>query len=232
VLLGAGIAAGTGRARRVAGSALGAASATALVGSGSRTAMVATTLGVLVAVVALVGFPARRWARIGLQAVLGGGAVVGVWVAWAVSTLARRRELWELAWNRALERPILGHGWFTVWRDAGWVDTDPLLRLGNAHDSALDVLLGIGVVGLVPFAAIVGFAGRNAWRAARRRPGAVTATRLAIVTLLVVEHLTESFVLLYSYNWVLLMAAALAVGGAGRSGPDRRTPVPTATATG
>ena len=62
---------------------------------------------------------------------------------------------------------------------------------------------------------------RTLWR----EPGPEAWTWGALVVFLVVENVTESFVLWFSYNWVLLIAAAL------RFGPGPRTPHSSAEST-
>ncbi|MYB87718.1 MAG: hypothetical protein F4X85_10995 [Acidimicrobiaceae bacterium] len=84
-----------------------------------------------------------------------------------------------------------------------------LLRRGSAHNSLVEVGLGLGLLGAVPFAVIVVLAARNAGLALWRRPGTDTWMWAALVAFLLVENVTESFVLWFSYSWVLLMAAAL-----------------------
>jgi exopolysaccharide production protein ExoQ len=235
VVMGLGWALERSRWHRRGGAALAAVSGVALWGTGSRTALVATLVASASAGGALlVARNPDRWRR---STVVGGGALavvavgVGFW-AWDASTIASRRDLWGLVWERIGDRPVLGHGWFTVWKVPGFVGADPRLAVGNAHNSALDVLLGIGLLGLAAFLAVVVLALLGAGRAAVREPGPATAAWFGVVVLLTVEHLTESFVLMFSYNWVLLMAAAWRCGAGWPRWPARRRPTPSAAATG
>ena len=84
-----------------------------------------------------------------------------------------------------------------------------LLRRGSAHNSLMEVALGLGLIGTVPFAVIVVLAARNAALHLWRKPGADSWMWAAVVGFALVENVTESFVLWFSYVWVLLMAAAL-----------------------
>ena len=205
-----------GRSRRVAAALLVAGSAAALVGAGSRTAWVALT-----AAVAVSGLPLAYWWLAGrwdrrraawaCLAAAGAGlaAAVGTVVAvWNEPTLHQRRTIWGLVWDRILERPVGGHGFFTFW-DIEELTQHVLLRRGSAHNSLVEVGLGLGLLGVVPFVAILVLAVRNAGLSVWRRPGADTWMWAALVAFLLVENVTESFVLWFSYSWVLLMAAAL-----------------------
>ena len=205
-----------GRLRRTAAVGLTAGSTAALVGAGSRTSWVA-----LVVAVAVSGLPlayhclAGRWSRRHAAAVTlaaagvgAAGALSALVAVWNVPTLSQRRTMWRLVWDRILERPLGGYGFFTFW-DIEELTQHVLLRRGSAHNSLVEVGLGLGLLGAVPFVVIVVLAARNAGLTLWRRPGADTWMWAALVAFLLVENVTESFVLWFSYSWVLLMAAAL-----------------------
>lgn len=205
-----------GRWRRTAAAGLAVASLVTLVGAGSRTAWIALTIATAAATL-IVGW--RRLERrctvaqartAGLAAAgLGLTAAVATMAAlWDVPTFSQRREMWGLVWDRIVQRPVLGHGFFTFW-DIEELTQHALLRRGSAHNSLVEVGLGLGLLGAVPFTVIVVLAARTSGLALWRRPGPDTWTGAALVAFLVVENFTESFVLWFSYSWVLLMAAAL-----------------------
>ena len=201
---------------RVAAAGLAAASLVTLVGAGSRTAWV--SLAVAAAAASLVGARLRLRRRMSPSAartvaaaaagLCAAGGVAALVVLWDVPTFSQRREMWGLVWDRIVQRPLLGHGFFTFW-DIEELTQHALLRRGSAHNSLVEVGLGLGLLGAVPFAVIVFLAARNAGLALWRRPGPGTWMGAAVVAFLVVENLTESFVLWFSYSWVLLMAASL-----------------------
>ena len=64
-------------------------------------------------------------------------------------------------------------------------------------------------MGLVPFAVIVVLAVRNAGRDLLRSPSPDTWMWAAVVAVMLIENATESFILRFFYNWVIVMAAAL-----------------------
>ena len=216
VLAGVRFAVGGSRSGRIAAVGLVAASTAALIGAGSRTAWIS----LIVAGAASSLPPAHhwieeRWGRRRAKAVTltaagagATGAIACLIAVWDVPTLSQRRTIWSLVWDRILQRPWAGHGFFTFW-DIEELTQHVLLRRGSAHNSLVEVGLGLGLLGAVPFAAIVVLAARNAGLALWRRPGVDTWMWAALVAFLLMENVTESFVLWFSYSWVLLMAAAL-----------------------
>ncbi|GJM38656.1 MAG: hypothetical protein DHS20C19_20230 [Acidimicrobiales bacterium] len=230
ILLGVGLAVERRGRARLAALALAGLGAILMLGSGSRTAWLAVFAAAGVA--AVVVFTRVGRDRVGARAVgigaatalVGTGAVtVVVAQMWNEATFAQRRTIWGLVWDQIGERPIHGHGWFTMWTQPEFTSSHELLSRGSAHDSVMDAWLGAGLIGAVLFVTVVALALAGATTDAWRTPNAATATWLALVSFLVIENLTESFVLWYSYNWVLLMAAALTVGQRLRRGGDRET---------
>ncbi len=192
------------------------ASLATLVGAGSRTAWAALIAALVVASLVLIcqsvlrrhGRTAAIWALITSVSLSSAAAVVFVAVSWNVESFSNRRGIWRLVWERILERPLAGHGFFTFW-NIEELTQHVLLRLGSAHNSLLEVALGLGLLGTAPFLVIVMLAARNAGLALWRTPSSDTWMWAALIVFLLVENLTESFVLWFSYSWVLLMAAAL-----------------------
>ncbi len=202
---------------RVLPASLGVMGLVLLVGSGSLTAWVGLFGAAICA--SLVWFASAGRARFGKRATRG-AAVAGLLGAavlagaaptvWGGSTLASRRVVWEFVWDRTAERPIVGHGWFTVADVPGFFDGLP--DVNSAHNSFLEVWLGAGLLAFLPFVLAVAVAlyrsGRDLWR----DPTTESWTWFALVVFLVVANLTVSFVLWFSYNYVLLMSAALRRG--------------------
>ena len=187
-----------------------------LVGSGSFTAWLALFGAVTIAL--LVWFASAGRARFGPRATQGAAAVAllgtvaaagAVVATWSGSTLASRRAIWGFVWDRIAERPLVGHGWFSVWDTPEFINTDELSGVSSAHNSFLEVWLGGGLLALVPFAVIVVIALWGSAQALWRDPTKDSWTLFALVLFLVMVNLMLSFVLWFSYNWVLLMSAAL-----------------------
>ena len=202
--------------RRVAAAGGAAMAAAALVGAGSRTAWISLAVGAATATV-IAAHPwlsqrcraaAARTATAAAAVLATAAAATAAAVQWDVPTFSQRREIWGLVWDRIVQRPLLGHGFFTFW-DIEELTQHALLRRGSAHNSLVEVGLGLGLLGAAPFALIVLLAARNAGLSLWRRPGPDTWFGAALVAFLIVENLTESFVLWFSYSWVLMMTAAL-----------------------
>lgn len=218
-------------AKQTAGVALGAASLATLIGAGSRTAWLSLVGALAVSALGL-AYPRLRQ-RFGPRAAAGAGlgaAVVGLAglvavtaALWQESTFAQRRTIWGLVWDRIADRPLAGYGFFAFWDVPELIADHELLQDGSAHNSALEVLLGTGLIGLAPFAVIAVAAALNAGRDLVRNPGADTWLWAAAVAFALFENAAESFVLWFSYNWVIVMAAALRCPGPRRP-PLRLSP--------
>ncbi len=201
---------------RISGGLLTALSLTALIGAGSRTAWLSMLIAVAAATVPVACRWAHgRWGGMGASVVLSAAAVIGtvggaaaLAAFWNATTFSQRRTMWSLVWDRVVQRPISGYGFFAFWDVTELLD-HALLRRGSAHNSLMEVALGLGLIGTVPFAVIVALAARNAGLHLWRRPGADSWLWAAVVGFVLVENVTESFVLWFSYIWVLLMTAAL-----------------------
>ena len=125
------------------------------------------------------------------------------------SSFTSRRPIWQAVRQLAHLHLARGYGWWAIWDSP--VVADLYARLGpfgSAHNGLLEVILGVGLLGAVPFVGFVAFAVarpvRNTWSGA----DSAGAWWVAVVTFTLVENLTESFVLWNSYIWVLLIAAA------------------------
>lgn len=207
------------RLHRIAGLLLGTASLGAMLGAGSRTAWLALGAGAGLAALPVLkhhlssrwGEPRAKGASWAALAVAAVGAAAVVAALWDDPTLAQRRTIWRVCWEQFGERPLHGHGFSAIWTWPEFLDNHALLDRGSAHNGLLEVLLGLGVLGLVPFAAVVVLAVRNAGRDLLRSPSADTWMWAAVVAVMLIENITESFILRFSYNWVIVMAAALRV---------------------
>lgn len=83
-----------------------------------------------------------------------------------LATFNNRTPLWDYAISSALERPVLGYGYYTA---RGFFLED--FGLGGAHNSALEVLINAGFLGLASWLALLYAIGRPVVAASfSRRP--------------------------------------------------------------
>ncbi len=130
------------------------------------------------------------------------------------SGLTGRTQLWSLVWQMIRARSWFGYGyggfWLgfqgpsaPVWRATGW-------NPPNAHNGFLDLMLDLGIVGLLIFVPVMVVALRNALALARRGHLLDTAFPLLFLIFLLVSNITESYLVAYnSLSWVLFVALTI-----------------------
>jgi O-antigen ligase len=224
--------------RRAMGAGLLAVSGISLLGTGSRTAWIAVLIA-LGGSTLLVLTRRHMRERSGLvvpaaaiaTGALGLAAVVAVVASrWDESTFVQRRTIWDLLGDHIADHPIRGSGFQAFWTVPELIGEHELLQRGSAHGSVPEILLGLGTVGLVLWAVVVLAALAGTLRWAWQQPSATSWFWLALTLLLVVENATESFVLWFSYNWVLLIVAALRAWRSPLRSPVSRSVQPSARA--
>ena len=130
-------------------------------------------------------------------------------------TLDGRRPIWADVRSFIRVHPLRGYGYWGFW-DRQDLTAETYARLGpygSAHNSVLEVLLMLGLVGLVIYLIICGAALLGPFVSSWRRPSVAAWWWSLLIVFLVAQNLTESFVLWHSYIWVLFVAAALAPFG-------------------
>ena len=130
------------------------------------------------------------------------------------TTLTGRDEIWQESLLAAGDRPYVGHGYGAFW-DAS--DTAERIRarvlweVPHAHSGPLDVLLDLGVVGVVAAGAVVlGLIGRGVSDLARGRRRHA-ALRIPLALLVVSTNLVESNLLQQNSLITILLVTALAL---------------------
>lgn len=190
--------------------------------SGSRAAIGAAVVGVVVLAAGRVALSTRAPPRASLATVAVAALVVAAaaaWVVWLPQTETRwsgldgaldpegRPAIWGVATEAIVHRPLLGHG-ISSWRRVLDV-VDPSLRwerMVNAHNGFLSVAVDGGALLLTTVLGWIAVVGRELLRQVRRgnpRAVAAAAALLAFLT----HNLAESFL----QNGVLLALALLPV---------------------
>lgn len=143
--------------------------------------------------------------------------------------LTGRVDIWATVLETAWQRPIAGHGWIGYWMP--WIEPfDTLVyqhgvRQLQAHSAWVDVMLQLGVIGVIVFATLIVTTVWRAGRALERVPAgepvgtlASAALPLALAGILVAQSFAESRILVES-GLALLVIIAMAGAGAIRSVP-------------
>ena len=155
------------------------------------------------------------------------GGLVACWGAWVFTfahlgrltelvgkddNLSSRRVIWAEMRNAISLRPWRGYGFWAYWDNPGLV-ASTYARIGtpygSAHNSVLEVGLGLGFIGLALYLVIAAAAVSGVFRWVWDQRSVASWWWSILVVFLVAENLTESFVLWHSYNWVLFIAGAL-----------------------
>ena len=219
---------------RVALGAVAICAVVLLIGSESDTALVALGTAIaMVGVIALVGLARTRGApgqSVGVTVVAAGLVVMGACVRWmwtisevltGDSTFGNRRSIWTRVWDVIEFRPWRGWGYWSYWNVSG---SGAVVRYGSAHNSVLEVWLGLGVIGVGLFALIVLLAVAGVAHRVWLMWDPVAWWAAVLLTSLLVGHLTESFVLWHSYNWAIVCGFAVGAWKVGETVQARTAP--------
>jgi exopolysaccharide production protein ExoQ len=181
------------------------------------------SVGVLLAVQALPG-------RKKLVILLTAAAVCALTAIWAIQhegsilghigrdpTFTGRTDLWFVLWEKARIHPWLGYGYGAFWRGAAGVSGEVQQALQgwypiHAHNGLLDLVLELGIVGLLIFLVPLGIYGYRtySWGIAQRLPLCLWPAMYLLF--LVLSNLAESaLVRQNNIYWVLYVAAVLTV---------------------
>jgi O-antigen ligase len=140
-------------------------------------------------------------------------------------TLTGRTQLWELVFDRILDRPWLGYGYGGFW--LGWEGPSREVWAAtnwyppNAHDGYLDTLLDVGVGGLLLLLISLVGSTRRALALLIERDTLDAGFPLIFIGYFVLSNVTETVALTYnSIVWMLYVTTAVQLRGAhiGRAG--------------
>jgi len=153
------------------------------------------------------------------------------------SSLSGRTLAWQAAWEAFLESPVLGHGFAAAAR----ADILGATGASTLHGAVFDVLVGVGLLGLVPWAAAIAWTSLRLLRlgigAARvRRDGdavdrGTIAEMLGVLALIIVRSTTSSGLALHEHEFMMFctvlaftMTAVPSRRGARVAAPGARPP--------
>jgi O-antigen ligase len=107
------------------------------------------------------GESSLKWANI----------VLGRWNSLTQDNLGLRIHSWQAAYEWFLNYPVLGlgrNGAQIVLQNTEWLQSLRLVKFGHMHNSAIDIVIRYGLVGLSVYVALLGWttvAAHRAWRA-------------------------------------------------------------------
>ena len=169
--------------------------------------------------------PATRAGRatmyVGTVAIGGGIAALGFISARMLNrstSFQDRRRIWTYVWDVSTRREWFGYGFGSFWRNEANVapiNTDTF-RWDAAHNSFVEIYIGLGLVGLIAFAAFLAAATWSVRVEVRTAPNLVSLFPAMILAFVLVENMSESMILYHSTFWMLLIAVAF-FSGASRS---------------
>ncbi|GEK84964.1 O-antigen ligase family protein [Microbacterium aerolatum] len=138
-------------------------------------------------------------------------------IAWmgAGSDFSTRADLWNQILDFVAVKPLQGWGWFGPWQRGEYPFTYINYLLDDRHETALnayfDVLLQLGIVGLLLFLLLGGVALVRSWLVASARRSVVYAWTPLVLVTLAVDSMFESFTLAGA-GWFMLVLCALRAG--------------------
>ena len=120
-------------------------------------------------------------------------------------------DLWQGSWSMIDLNPVTGWGWIGPWN----IELSPYRYIGvrvpgdpgSASNAVLDVLLQLGVVGLLAFAALAGLAIVRTWRLASTSKPIISTWPALFLVALGAASVADSLVLV-DWGWLLLIIGA------------------------
>ena len=130
-----------------------------------------------------------------------------------LTTLSGRTEIWDVAVDAVGQRPVLGWGFMSLWRDDGflWMLGERAVIVREAHSGYVEVLLGAGLVGLMALFVFLGRAVYRVGTAVLARAPRDAWWPFALVVYVLAVNLTESFIGANLLPWSLLIVALFSV---------------------
>lgn len=132
------------------------------------------------------------------------------------STLTGRSELWNAVVMAITKRPFLGYGFGGFWK--GWAGESATVWLTvqwkplHSHNGFLDLMLELGLLGLVIFAVGYFVSLRRALALLKRMPGTVPVWLCTYLVFMLLANLTETAILgPNNIYWVLYTATAVSI---------------------
>jgi O-antigen ligase len=128
-------------------------------------------------------------------------------------TLSGRSDLWEMIIAKIWERPLLGYGFYGFWTSPDATNLRATLDwASNAHNGFLELLLELGFLGFLTFAA--GFIRFFAMAVTRvvtvaKKPEDYWPVQMLLI--IVIVNFSEARLLTPSWNWLMYVTTYLSL---------------------
>jgi len=113
-------------------------------------------------------------------------------------TFSGRTTVWNAVLTSVMKRPMLGYGFYSFWLGLKGESANIIVTshwaFGYAHNGMLEILLQLGVVGLVLFLVTLMQAIRNAWICVRYNPSAGLDWFIGLIVLTILYNIDEATV--------------------------------------
>gem|GEM_PF-4425052 len=136
------------------------------------------------------------------------------------STLSGRTALWEILWGWFQQRPLLGFGYEAFWVQFpeglwppgdGWVEAPAR----HAHNGYIEIILGLGLIGLALFLLCLMLAWKRAFMFLNKRKQVVFLWPLLILVYLTFANLAYSLTIGFpEFHWTLFVIAVGTISSA------------------
>ena len=153
-----------------------------------------------------------------------------------IYSLSGRMDYWQFAWERFSATPLLGQGFYTAHR----IDLNSVsgrFRISTVDNTYLEVLLGMGIIGLFPLVTAIVLLIRRIIQTLKRLPAGIELRdgqkeMVGVFIVALIRSMTGPTFQVHGENLVLLlvMMGFIQAIYAGRLGRSRRHPIMAAAA--
>jgi O-antigen ligase len=126
------------------------------------------------------------------------------------SNLTGRTEIWSLVFTFIPERPIAGYGYAGFWQGAAPESTtvNQVMRgwVMYSHNGYLEMLLNLGVIGLLLTFALLGIGMKRALKFSERRQSDTVLWPLAFLFYFILHNIAECTIMIQDLEWALCIS--------------------------
>ncbi|WP_404788156.1 O-antigen ligase family protein [Altericista sp. CCNU0014] len=128
-------------------------------------------------------------------------------------TFTGRTDIWMLVFEKIQSRPILGYGFGGFWRgmkgESGDLWTELKWAIPHSHNGFLDVVLDLGLIGLILFSLTLLAVALRSIKLVRTSKSDGEIYPLMYLTFLILFNLTESSIVILNSIWIIFVTIVL-----------------------